>query len=271
MIYAAVPAGASANPNTVIPINAATGAVGTPIPVGTNPVLLAASSDGNYLFVAAQGDQTIQRINVQTNAVDKTFPYPPPTFTQVSSAVAMRAVPGSPQSVVVAFSAPQELALYDNTGLVSSVSIDLSSFAFLDGPGTIYGLDSAGFNYLPVITLDSQGLHYTPDTTVHSGPEATGKDLQSDGSLLYTNTGEIWDPASESLLGTFNLTIDNSAGSLRVDASAARTFLIGDQLYPYAGNPQYDALTLFGYDNTTHQQAGMVPFFSFPIHTTFQS
>lgn len=267
-IYAAVPEQSSVDPNTVIPINAETGAMGTPIPVGANPQLLALSSDGNYLFVAAQGAQTIQRINLQTDAVDETFPYPTPSAGQVASATDMHGVPGSPQSVVVAFSYPAELALYDSSGLVNSVSVYMSTFTFLNGPGTIYGLPFTNqSNYFPIVTLDSQSLHYTPSTTLLTGPSATGSALQSDGSLLYTSSGQIWDPASESLVGNFNSTITNliSAGtvSVRVDPSADRTFMLGLQPYEgYPGTASFDALTLSSYNNTTQQLAGMIPFVS---------
>lgn len=267
-VYAAIPQQASTNPNTVIPINAATGVAGAPIPVGKNPQLLAVSSDGNYLFVAEQGDQTIQRINLQTATVDETFPYPTPSAGLVPSAVDMHGVPGSPQSVVVDFSTPAELALYDNTGLVSSVAIRLATFAFLNGPGTIYGIDSSqGLNYLPLVTLDSQGLHYTPVTSTDVPPYAIGYELQSDGTSLYTSSGQIWNPSSESLVGNFNSTIVNltspGADSIRVDPSTARTFMLGVQPYAeYAGPALLNALTLSSYNNKTQQLVGMIPFVS---------
>ena len=77
MLYAAIPASSTANPNTVIPINPATGVEGTPVSVGNNPQYLAASSDGAYLYVANAGDETVQRINLATSAVERTFPYTP--------------------------------------------------------------------------------------------------------------------------------------------------------------------------------------------------
>ncbi len=259
MIYAAVPQQSSVNPNTVIPINPATGAIGTPIPVGKDPRLLAASSDGSYLFVAAQADQTIQRINLQTNTVDQTFPYPAVPGGGTASATEMHGVPGDPHSVVVAFSSPQELALYNDTGLNSSVAVSMSSFAFLNGPSTIYGLPfTPQSNNFPIVTLDSQGLHYTPNTTLRSGPAATGSELQSDGSQLYTSSGQIWDPTSASLAGSFDITIFNLSDSMNVDAPSARTFFVGEQTY--AGSNS--AIVLSGFDNTTRQLVGMIPFVS---------
>jgi len=51
-LYAAIPATDTSHPNTVIPITPLIGTLGTPIPVGNNPRLLAPSGDGKYLYVA---------------------------------------------------------------------------------------------------------------------------------------------------------------------------------------------------------------------------
>ena len=76
LLYASIPASATANPNTVIAIDPETGATQTPIPVGNDPRGLAASDDGSFLFVAVQGDQVIKRINLSTGQIDRTFQYP---------------------------------------------------------------------------------------------------------------------------------------------------------------------------------------------------
>src|SRR5207248_7840572 len=104
LLYAAVPSSATNNPNTVVSINPSTGALGTPIPVGNNPGLLAASSDGSYLFVVANGDQNLQRIKMSTKTVDRTFSLPPAPCSGcgLQSAADLQGVPGVPTEVVLA-------------------------------------------------------------------------------------------------------------------------------------------------------------------------
>ena len=80
MLYASIPAYSATNPNTIVPIDPATGKTGTPIPVGKDPRKMAASDDGKYIYVALYGDQTIQRINLQTSTVERTFPFPTVSF-----------------------------------------------------------------------------------------------------------------------------------------------------------------------------------------------
>ena len=77
MLYASIPASSVTNPNTILPIDPTTGKIGTPIPVGNDPRIMAASDDGKYIYVALYADQTIQRVNLQTSAVEQTFPFQP--------------------------------------------------------------------------------------------------------------------------------------------------------------------------------------------------
>src|SRR4029434_4063271 len=74
LLYAAIPALSSSNPNTILPIDPVTGSYGTPIPVGTNPTRLALSDDGQYLYVSFYPvygvTGQLQRIDLKTNLVD---------------------------------------------------------------------------------------------------------------------------------------------------------------------------------------------------------
>lgn len=104
LLYASIPASASTNPNTVISIDPETGATQSPIAVGNDPRELAVSDDGSFLFVGAQGDQVIQRINLSTGQIDRTFAYPSssPVLSPPFSAT-MLVVPGSQTSLLVHF------------------------------------------------------------------------------------------------------------------------------------------------------------------------
>src|SRR5688572_30652369 len=61
-LYASIPGSAGADGNSVVPIDPATGAVGTPIPVGSEPGKLALSDDGRYLYVGLNGENAVRRV-----------------------------------------------------------------------------------------------------------------------------------------------------------------------------------------------------------------
>ena len=172
LVYAAIPSSATSDPNTVIPIDPTTGTTQTPIPVGKNPALLAASSDGSYLYVANQADQTVQRINLKTNAVERTFPYTPNLYCSTCtnlSATDLETIPGSPQEVLL--SQGSWLTLFNDAGLVNYVPNDgiccmadpnFGSIALAGNPLTVYGLPFLiTGKFFQTANLNSSGLTYT--------------------------------------------------------------------------------------------------------------
>jgi centrosomal CEP192-like protein/beta-propeller repeat-containing protein/ASPM-SPD-2-Hydin domain-containing protein len=268
LLYVSVSSVSAVNPNTVIPMNPMNGAKGNPIPVGQNPGLLAPSDDGAYLFVALNQDQTVQRINLSTQVVDRTFPFPPDncTFCGPQSVADLRAVPGVSQEVVLALG--REVALYNDSGLVNYVPTtftafgNFSSFAYASNPVTIYTLPitNAATSFLNVITVDAQGLHFTLPQS-YGVNTTTGAQVVSDGTLLYTSAGEVWSPATQTQVGSFPVTTYNSTSypnlhNLLLDSPTGHIFLIGDQPYGQGSS----ALVVSAYDQKTLTLSGTLAF-----------
>jgi hypothetical protein len=260
MLYASIPNSTIVNPNTVVPINAATGTVGTPIPVGHNPVMLAASSDGNFLYVALAGDQTIQRINLQTQVIERTFPFPANICTTCGPAapVDLQVVPGNSQEVVL--SQGNMLTLYNDAGMVNYVPGSYSlyymapfnSIAFAGSSQSIYSLPFTIVqnSFFGSVTMDGAGLHYTPVIgSNYGGNNTTGATVVSDGTLLYTSAGQVWNPATASQAGTFPVTTYNSTSypnerNITLDTALDEIYVIGDQAY--GSSSSSDTFTAYG-------------------------
>jgi hypothetical protein len=273
LLYAAIPASASQNPNTIIPINPATGAMMTPIPVASNPQKLAVSDDGSELYVASTG--VLQRINLHTLAVEATFNLPVDPEWGQTYVQEMHVVPGSPKSIVVELFAnvdPAEdgAALYNDSGLVNWIPGQsvvngantifwLDSFTFTSSPSVFYGLSTAQYE-MPVVQVGPTGLSYSgalPPATA----TPVGSIIRSDGTLLYTNVGGVWNPATMTLQGSY-LEANGSAlfycpSVLPDPANSLIYFLDGD-----AGYDQYQALTIDVYNLTSYALLGEVPFTS---------
>ena len=271
-LYAAIQASAITNPNSVIPVDPSSGISGTPIPVGADPRLLAASGDGAYLFVVLNKDQTVQRINLSTKKVDRTFHFPPNPNCGAcgpQTAADLKGVPGFSQEVVLALT--DVMALYNDTGLVNYVPTSsiafapsFTSFAYAGSPQTIYSLPFTVVqnSFFNIVTIDSQGLHYT---TVQGGNfggnNTTGAQVVSDGKLLYTSAGEIWNPVTKTQVGSFLVTTYNKTSypnlfSVIMDAASGHIFVIGDQ--PYGGDSS--AIVLSAYGHTSHKLLGALAF-----------
>jgi hypothetical protein len=249
LLYASIPASATANPNTVIPIDPETGAKQAPIPVGNDPRALAVSDDGSFLFVAVQGDQLIKRINLSTGQIDRTFPFPSNSLVlNRPFSATMLTVPGSQTSLLVFFtsnSLPEGvMSLFNDSGLVNSVpdltqffnGVDVSSFAFTDA-GTVYSLPfPIGSAFFNVFTIDASGLHLTPATPANvGGNSTTGLSLISDGTLLYTKAGQVWDPIAKTQVGSFPVNAINPTSfpnlhDMAMDTASGQFFMVANQI-----------------------------------------
>lgn len=264
MLYAAIPATSSSNPNTILPINPATGAFGTPISVNTNPTRLALSDDGHYLYVgfyytySASG--SLQHIDLTTGLVDRTFTLPGSS----DGIIDMHVVPGSPQLLVAALgrsASPSEngVALFNDSGVVQSIGNDyadknytLDDFTFTSDPITYYGYP-LGQSFFGVASVSASGI--TPNIQGGSSccDQTSGSIVVSDGTLLYTNSGEVWDPKAMTLLGRYDSNLFYEAGIV-ADATAKRTFILEAQ------SVQNGYPAVVSYNPSTFRLAGAIYF-----------
>ncbi len=277
MLYAAIPASATTNSNTVIPINPATGAEGTPIPVGNNPLFLAASSDGSYLFVANQTDETVQRINLSTNAVERTFPYTPNIYCSTCatlSATDLETVPGSPREALLAQGSI--LSLFNDAGIVNEIPSsaccyadpNFTNVALAGNPLTIYGLPfSYGGGFFQTVKLTSSGLQYTRPAGYTGGANnTTGAQVISDGTLLYTSAGQVWNPTTQVKIGTFPVETDNATTypnmhNIALDSSLGEIYVIGNQAY---NNSEAALVSAYGVKSLALTGTLAFPQFNYP-------
>ena len=209
LLYVSIPASASQNANTVIPIDPTTGVMKTPIPVSNDPRKLAISDDGSELYVSSSAG-VLQRINLKTLAIERTFNLPVDSQWGQTYAQEMHVVPGSPKSIVLALFSNGEdgAALFNDSGVVNWVPgsanspdmLFVDSFAFTS-PSIFYGLPETS-NFFTQVQVASSGLSYAGDAAIGFNQQ-TGSKVRSDGTLLYTNSGQVWDPTSQKLLGTY--------------------------------------------------------------------
>ncbi|HEX4320597.1 MAG TPA: chitobiase/beta-hexosaminidase C-terminal domain-containing protein [Acidobacteriaceae bacterium] len=268
LLYAAIPASATQNPSTIIRINPATGAMMTPIAVSSDPQVLAVSNDGSELYVGTSAG-VLQRINLKTLAIEKTFNLPIDAEWGQTYPHEMHVVPGSPKSIVVELFAnvsPEEdgAALYNDSGLVNWVPgvdattpLHLDSFTFTS-PTTIYGLPE-GSTFFAKLQVSPTGLSVISPSGFECCNETTGSQLASDGTLLYTNSGQVWNPATQTLLGSYYEPSGEPlfyAGRPLLDISNGYTLFL-DNDSSYGG---YGAFNIDIYDQKGYGFAGSVPF-----------
>jgi uncharacterized repeat protein (TIGR01451 family) len=97
-LFFSVPSSAALYPNTVMSFDPVSGAIGTPVAVGKSPGKVALSDDGQFLYVAANGDSAVTRLrlNAQGPTPDLYFSIGNPFQIQD-----MAVLPGTPHAVAI--------------------------------------------------------------------------------------------------------------------------------------------------------------------------
>ena len=233
MLYASV----RGNPGSVVPINPVTRVLGTPIPVGIDPVKLALSDDGQYLYVGLDGEPKVERINLTTKAVDQSFLLGSAGFGPWF-AEDIAVLPGSPQSIAVSlkkkmFSPRHEgVAIYDNGVMRAAKTGDHTGsnvIEFSASSGTLYGYNNETTEYgFRRMAVDAGGVTVTDVYTSFMSPELISGfnvDIHFHGGLIYTTTGRAIDPVARSFLGAYDLP-SSFGNSVVADSNVGRVFYL---------------------------------------------
>jgi hypothetical protein len=183
MLYAAVPGtirGISVN--SVVPINPFTGAVGTPVPVGTLPKLLAESSDGNELYISTAGN--LVQYDLIGQRVTQTIPVPSYVGYPVAGIAVM---PGTDNTLLL--NAVGLDYIFDVAGTVATArpNMGMGNFpAFLDASHVdAYFATSGIFRY----AIDANGFTLIDQPNVYG---TLGGGFEITGGILYSLGGPIF-------------------------------------------------------------------------------
>ena len=243
MLYASVPSSAGDIGNSIAPINPATGEVGTPIFIGSEPNKLALADDGRSLYVFLEGAYSVRRFDTQTRTPGLQFPIGQDSFYGVARAADLAVAPGNPNLVAVAryypsTSSPAGIAIFDN-GVPRTQS----------GPGDIVGAQALAFaaatklygggnTHLETMTVGASGVTVTSMTSFNVGSQ-----IKLANGRIYSSSGQVVDPDAGTLLGTFASVNTNA---FVPDPAAGRAYYLGRDNFSSSG-----PLTLKAFDMNT--------------------
>ncbi|HEY6374494.1 MAG TPA: IPT/TIG domain-containing protein, partial [Edaphobacter sp.] len=202
-LYASVGSGSSTiTGNSIAAITPETGAIGTPVSIGSQPTKMALSDDGQMLYTILAGSSSIARFNMLTQQAD--FSYTPATSTYNASTGGFRDIAvlaGSEDTVALDLGYTSGLALYDFnptyktaalrgavTGLYSGTSLQ-----FLN-PSTLLVFNSDTWGTLDNYPITSSGFQYyntsqhTSSTLLHFGS------FKLSGGLAFADYGGVANP-----------------------------------------------------------------------------
>jgi hypothetical protein len=254
LFYVSVPS--AAGPpygNCVVSVDPATGALGTPIFVGSEPDKLAIAGDGQTMWVGLDAASTIEEVNLATGAVGMQIPLGddsgvyayPPVLHSIS------VLPGSSTSIAVSITTNNGLyvdhiAIFDNgvqrpntgtiflTGSVDAIFVNPTQpEIYATALGTGYG----------VFSYDASGVTLTAgNVSSPGGGQYSGTELQIDNGHAYLDSAQVLDAEKTTLLGTFYSSGTNPAsGPMLSESSTGQYFALsspGNSTVPYGNQIQ---------------------------------
>jgi len=200
-IYASVPSSAGSGGNSIKSIDPATGVIESSTFIGSEPNKLALSDNGHSLYVSLDGSAAVRRFDVQTNTPGIQFTLGQDSFFGRYFVGEFAVAPGNPDLLAVARSfgngpSGGGVAVFDNGVRRTNVGSNTAFVAFSASASKLYGTGlSSG---LQNMTIDASGV------TVNSiSSLAAGARIKSSNGLIFSSAGQVINPDSNTLLGTF--------------------------------------------------------------------
>ena len=246
-LYASIPSTATGvTGNSLVSVDPFTGAVGTPVSIGSEPNRLAETDDGNYMWIGVDGAASLAKFNLVTQTTEATVPI---NITQYGStgsttAQALAAQPGSDTTVAIETSNIGNIGIFDVTGNTGSFRTNLSGI--YDGNIPVFGDathlyahdDYTSGNEFYAYSVDANGLTNIYGYTFFGFSEYydSGFAIGADG-LAYAPGGAIVNPANPPQQVAL-LPVTSSFGGEAVVPDTAQGFVfdVGGGNSPYGSN-----------------------------------
>jgi hypothetical protein len=220
-IYATVPNSSTLSPNSLVPIDPSTGALGTAIPIGFDPTQLVISSNGRTMYAVFGGNRGIQPFDVATQTLGTAFFIPGgpqvreiyPILGREKAVVVVTHEPRFNSSTGTqvwenGVELPEHVGQGAGTGGPDIVAVDPSN-------GTdAYGYENSSTGYFHwTMKIDANGIDEGPTPPLYG--VMTGFNIghiELLGNRLFNSRGEVYNisPAFQagSFLGGENFVMD---------------------------------------------------------------
>jgi len=227
-IYASIPSSYGAKGNSVAVINPSNGGIGPYFFAGSEPTKLALSSDAKYLYAGLNGNGSVQRLVLPKFALDTDVSLGAGIFGGVNTASDLQVSPGDSHTFAVSIGGGccggGPLEFFKNaTQLPNTVSSAQISDIVFAGASTLYGFCCG--------TVSQVGVDVNGGTLIKQfNGLVNGDDIEFDSGLIYGSDGQVLNPQTGDLVGTFDVTGSccGSATQVLPDRTINRTFVLGN-------------------------------------------
>ena len=208
-LYASVPSSVGSQGNSVARIDPMTGTVENSTWIGSEPNKLALASDQQTIYVGLDGSRAVRTFGVSGDVPGTQFPVGITGFDGPLAIVDMAAAPDNPNMLAVSrcstigFPCSKGTAIFDSGVPRPQVSGDSNSLDFSLSSSTLYGGSSS--SGLEVMSVTANGISNRTVLPFNSGAR-----IKFGNGLVYGSTGQVINPATQDLVGTFNIDFSTS-------------------------------------------------------------
>ncbi|HYW72638.1 MAG TPA: Calx-beta domain-containing protein [Pyrinomonadaceae bacterium] len=228
MLYATVPSSVGAGGNSIKTIDPTTGAITGSVFMGSEPNRLAIASDGTTLYAGLDGSYSVRRFDAATQTAGAQIVLGSDSFNGPFRANDLAVAPGNPNLLTVVrrplSSSSGNIAVYDNglqrptTAPASNSGSDFLAFSAV--ATKLY--DSGSFSGLTTLTINANGISVAGNSSVLQNGR-----IKFDNGLLYAVNGQVIDPDTSTLKGTFNVSGGNVSPTAFVpDSTVGRAYYL---------------------------------------------
>jgi trimeric autotransporter adhesin len=226
-IYASLPSSYGSQGNTIAVINPFTGRVSGYYFAGSEPNQLALSSDSKYLYAGLNGNGSVQRFVLPNFTPDIDVSLGTSQFGGVNTALSLQVSPGNSHNFAVVEGTSgccgsSGLYFYtDATQLPDFITYPTFTDIVFPSSSTLYGYYNG--TVADVAVNSSGGILGQQWSGL-----VQGNTIQYDAGLIYGSSGQVLNPATGLLVGSYDVAgCCNSAGPLLPDSAIDRVFAVG--------------------------------------------
>jgi hypothetical protein len=263
-IFASVPGAALNRPNTLTPIDPLTGTLGNSVFMGSDPGKLSISEDSHLIYASLDGSGQVRTFDTVSQTLGTAFAVGSDSFFGTEYVEDLAIAPGNPDILAVSRKyqgvSPRHagVAIYDKGVMRSTTTATHTGsnvIEFSASSSILYGFNTesseSGFRTMAV---SASGVSVTNvQTSLFSA-----SDILFSSGRIYSTSGQVVDPVSRTLLGTFPLSLSGetvrgivadplfqrafylvaSTGSVRILAFNLNTFVLAGSIsLPGQGDP----------------------------------
>jgi len=245
-IYVSLPSSSLPNGNSIAPVTPLTGAVGPSVFLGSEPTKMAVSDNGQFIYALLNGSASIRRFEIATQTAGLQFSLGHDSSGSPLSPVDLAVQPFNPNTLAILRQGGSSgIGIYDD-GVPRNTTVNAFattfSFSNLDA-SRLYGLSGGT---LIRMLVNSNGVIQAGTTSVFAGGG-----VRFDNGRLYTSSGQVLDPETGTLFGTFTGTNINNSTTFTTDSALNRAFYL-----TAPGFSGTQTLTLRVYDTQTFVLVG---------------